>query len=452
MYRGRIFNIILIMRKNFLFLLSIFVLLTGCDKSSDKKQDFLDEKKRESLKTLSTEISEIKVNQKKAFNEFFNNLSVEEKVSQLFIENLAGDTEFVPLEYYKASDGEKKALIPGGYLFFGYNIRNDIEGVMYFTDKIREYCYENDIIPPFLAVDQEGGFVNRLRTLNGPLPSQERVSSKLDLASSYDLYSLQAVQMASLGFNLNLAPVVEVLTAENLQFLNGRSFGNRENVLKYGKTCVNAYENYGIGTVIKHFPGNTNTDPHTGLPEIVLSEEKLKESLEPFKKIISANPSGVLMSHARTKASDSETPACLSYFWVTEKLRKEFGFKGVIFSDDIFMGALADNGFPQEKAVLMAINAGIDVIMFSEKRFAKTAKVLIDEANNNPEFMEKIANAAKRVLSYKIKAGLLEYERLASGKNEYELVTSDPFSSVEDRIVRFNDARDENIKLYRSYF
>ena len=445
------------MKKIILIFLSIF-LISGCYTGSDKKQDFADKKKHESAKYFLSEINEIQNNKKTALVSFVDSLSIEEKVSQLFIANLAGDTEFVPVEYMDSlidnnfQKIDKKGLIPGGYLFFGYNIRNDIEGTMYFTDKIRNYCIDNDIIPPFLAVDQEGGFVNRLRTLNGPLPSEERVSDCLDVSSSYKLYSLQAVQMSCLGFNMNLSPVVEVLTSENSQFLNGRSFGNAENVLKYGKACVNAYENNKIGTVLKHFPGNTNTDPHTGLPEINLSESELFASLEPFKKLVKTNPSGVLMSHARTKSFDSKNPACLSSFWVTEKLRNEFGFEGVIFSDDIFMGALADNGFPQEKAVLMAINAGIDVIMFSEKRFARTARLLIQEAENNPDFMKKINEAVYRIISYKIKAGLLEFKRYEAGKNDYKIVISENFSSVEDRIVYFNDARDENIKLYRAYF
>ena len=82
--------------------------------------------------------------------------------------------------------------------------------------------------------------------------------------------------MHSIGFHMNLAPVIEVCTPDNEDFLDGRSFGSFEQVLNYGRACVNAYENNQIATVVKHFPGNTNTDPHTGLPEIKLSEADLK--------------------------------------------------------------------------------------------------------------------------------------------------------------------------------
>ncbi len=400
----------------------------------------------------------------KALDDFLDGLSLQEKVAQLFIENLEGDTVFVPVEKMSAMkgaglgarnlNGEKSdaPLVPGGFLFFSYNIRNDIEGVMYFTDSIRKFCIERNIVPPFLAVDQEGGFVNRLRTLNGPLPSNERVARELDVPSAFSLYSLQARQMKALGFDMNIAPVVEVLTEENAAFLDGRSFGDAGKVLRYGRACVNAYENLNVGAVLKHFPGNTDMDPHSGLPEINLSAENLYALLESFREISRLKPAGVLMSHARTSALDPDRPACLSYAWVTEKLRNEYGFEGLVFSDDIFMKALSDNGYTPEKAVKMALDAGVDVVMISEKRFSAPASTLVEEAEKSAEFSEKIRTSARRVLVYKIRAGLLEYRRVNPFKNEYVLRVSDPYGSVEDRIVSFREARQKNIELYRDFF
>lgn len=447
----------------FVFFLS--VLFSGCKSSSDRAQDKKDFKTRESFSAFLPEIREIEKNKENALDKFLESLSLEDKVSQLFLENLQGDTVFVPVEkinvktgetgIYKGSfsdSDEEKALIPGGFIFFSYNIRDDIEGAMYFTDSIRSFCYENRIIPPFLAVDQEGGFVNRLRVLNGPLPSNRRVSDNLPPEKAYELYSLQGKQMRALGFNMNLSPVVEAIDSENEKFLGERSFGSAGKVFEYGKSCVNAYQNNKIAAVLKHFPGNTNVDPHSGLPEIDSSEKRLSESLAPFKMLSEYNPCGVLMSHARVSVLDSETPACLSEKWVTEKLRGEYGFSGLVFSDDIFMAALKENGFPPEKACRMAIEAGADVIMISEKRFASPLKMLCDEARKSSPFNEKINQAARRVLSCKIKAGLLEYRRTNPGKNDYEVVFSNPFESVEDRIVIFREAREKNIKLYIENF
>ena len=171
--------------------------------------------------------------------------------------------------------------------------------------------------------------------------------------------------MRELGFDMNLAPVVEICTPANAEFLEGRSFGNLEQVITYGRACINAYENNRIATVLKHFPGNSNTDPHTGLPEITLSKEALLEIIVPFREFAKMEPSAILMSHARTTAIDEGVPACLSKVWVTDILRKEYGYEGLIFSDDIFMGALADNGYPPEEAAIRAVEAGIDCIMIS---------------------------------------------------------------------------------------
>ena len=213
--------------------------------------------------------------------------------------------------------------------------------------------------------------------------------------------------MNLLGFHVNLAPVVEICTDSNSDFLAERSFGNADKVVSYGTSAIMAYENNGIGTVLKHFPGNTNTDPHTGLPEIKLSEKELYESLEPFEKLIKLKPSGILMSHARTEAVDSEVPSCLSHVWVTEILRNKYGYEDIIFSDDIFMGALASNGYLPEKAVVMAVEAGIDCIMISEKRILKPARVLYQTACENPEFAAKIDAAVKRIQRFKLDFGLL---------------------------------------------
>ena len=230
------------------------------------------------------------------------------------------------------------------------------------------------------------------------------------IAQSYEIYREQALQMQSMGFHMNLAPVIEVCTPDNEDFLDGRSFGSFEQVLNYGRACVTAYENNQIATVVKHFPGNTNTDPHTGLPEIKLSEADLKESVRSFEEILKYNPSAILMSHARTSAIDPGVPACLSKVWVTDILRNTYKYQGIIFSDDIFMGALADNGFPPEKAALMAIDAGVDCIMISEKRFGKAARVIYKKAQEDSDFAKKIDQALLRILEYKEKAGLFVLE------------------------------------------
>ncbi|WP_407429149.1 glycoside hydrolase family 3 N-terminal domain-containing protein [Treponema sp.] len=373
-------------------------------------------------KRLTPEEIEIQNQQKienaknSAISEYVKNLSDEVRLSQLFLVNIEGNETFHAVEktgslHEKPAEGNP--LVPGGVLLFSYNISNDPLQTYEYIKSIRDFYLANGNPPPFVSVDQEGGYVNRLRSLTATLCSQQNAASSLSPVSAQQLYASQARQMNNLGFHLNLAPVIEVENDENRDFLDTRSFGNIGNVLIYGKTCVSAYENNKIATVLKHFPGNSSTDPHTGLPEISVTREILQNQyLLPFKNLNSLS-SAVLMSHARITVSDDSTytesknPACLSKYWVTDVLRNELGFKGLILSDDIFMAALAKNGYPPETAVISAVEAGIDVIMLSEKRFGKVAGIILKKACEDENFSKEINRAAENVIRFKIKAGIL---------------------------------------------
>ncbi len=425
------------MKKNVLFFIFCLFLFSGCGRINDRVQDNKEKKMRKSSVKIYKALNSGQKEKKSAFEDYVLSVSLHDKVCQLFIENLEGDTVFVPVE---------KDFVPGGYLFFGYNLADSPDGIIKFTDSIKKYCVKNGIIPPFLAIDQEGGLVNRLKIVNGPLPSAEKIALRADVDSAYKIYSAQAEQMKNLGFDMNIAPVIEVKTAENGHFLNGRSFGDLKKVKEFGTACVNAYENHGIGTVVKHFPGNTNTDPHTGLPEILLSGAELEESLAPFFEINRCAPAGTLMSHARVKSVDGKKPACFSKIWVSEILRGKIGFEGIVFSDDIFMGALALNGFPPEEAAVKALEAGVNVIMVSEKRISGPARVLISKAEKDEDFKKLIDNSFKKVMEYKIRQNLVSFEKNADGI--YSVVPVLQNETVAARVEKFNKARKENIDIH----
>ena len=391
-------------------LIFFIILFSSCTDKQTKKEIV----KHAAASEVQNYINQIKSEREQILTEYVNALPLEQKIAQLFIENLEGCTAFRSYETVGAMTGsdDKTPLIAGGYIFFSFNIADSREQMLDYIKSIRQYCelYEN--IQPYLCVDQEGGWVSRLKKLNPKLPSNEEVGRELDIKEAYKLYEEQAACMRELGFDMNLAPVVEVCTNDNKDFLDGRSFGELNQVITYGRACINAYENNGIATVLKHFPGNTNTDPHTGLPEITLSKTELLKSVESFRQLVQYNPAAVLMSHARTAAIDSGVPACLSTVWVTDILRNEYGYEGLIFSDDIFMGALADNGYPPEVAAIRAVEAGVDCIMISEKRFAKAAKVLYNRAKEDAVFEAKIDQAVKRIIKYKLGAGLVDEQKI----------------------------------------
>ncbi|MBR6153301.1 MAG: glycoside hydrolase family 3 protein [Treponema sp.] len=380
--------------------------------------------------------------------EYLDSLPPEQAISQIFLVNIQGNEKYSAVEW----NADGKPLVPGGALFFAYNLGDTIEDTVSFVSSIEKYCIDNSLLRPYLAVDQEGGLVNRLRSLSSTLPSAQKISEMLTPAQAAKLYSIQARQMRAIGFDMNLAPVAESLSEENKDFLDTRSYGDIPHSIVYTMAAVNAYQSNGINAVLKHFPGNTSVDPHTGLPEIDYDESRIEyEFLIPFYFILSSKPSSVLMSHARVPSVDS-SPACLSRVWVTDKLKTQLGFDGLVISDDIFMGALADNGYPPEKAAIQAIEAGVHVIMLSEKLFGKVAENLMDHAAKDKNFYMNLRKAEKKVLEYKLNAGILKIIEKDGKKKIVPATMEEQLGPVEKRIEQFKRANKEGMDFYKKYF
>lgn len=395
----------------FFLIFSSFAFFSCSKKLSDEEKLALKNQRIEEAKSL-------------AIKNFVASLPAEEKISELFFVNVEGNRTFRSVENVPASFGlaQKKPLVPGGVLLFSYNISKDPLETYEFIKSIHDFYVQNSLVPPYIAVDQEGGDVSRLRNLTSALPSQKKISSGFSADEASKIYAAQAKQMRLLGINLNLAPVVEAENASNSEFLGTRTFGDAEKVLSYGKNAVSSYESNGILTSLKHFPGNSSTDPHTGLPKIRITKSVLENDyLLPFKNLLPLS-SAVLMSHACVSLSDdenyseSDVPSCLSKFWVEDVVRGNLGFSGLVISDDIFMGALSENGFPPEIASVKAIEAGIDVLMLSEKRFGNAASVLYKKSLEDSGFAEKIDDAVYDVVKFKIKCGILSLEEINETK------------------------------------
>ncbi len=428
----------------FVFNLIFFLFVSFSCSNAEKEQIEKDLLFRANAKETYLAIQQDKLKKEQAIFSFVENLSLNERISQLFLVNLEGNKKFTPVEFY--DDG--KPMVPGGYLFFSYNVADTAEDVANFTASIGSFCKENQIIPPLLGIDQEGGLVNRLRKVTSALPSAKLIAERLSPSQAEEYYETQGKQMSAMGFHLNLAPVAEALDQGNSAFLDTRSYGDSETVEKYAESAVTGYKNGNILAVLKHFPGNTNDDPHTGLPEIKLSEKDLENNyLKPFQNLLESKPAGVLMSHARTSAFDSQKPACLSEYWVTKVLRNKYNYEGLIFSDDIFMAALEKNGFPPDVAVVMAIEAGIDVIMLSEKRFGSALNVLGKIAESDENFANKIFQSVCRIVKAKIDAGILSIERNGEGYI-VKLNTND--NIIFDEV--FDEANQQGKILYQKYF
>lgn len=346
-----------------------------------------------------------------------------DKIAQLFIINLAGNETFTPVEN----------ITPGGYLLFSYNIADSPKKIMLFTNSIKSYYKTRGLPVPYLATDQEGGLVNRLRGIAGPIPSPKRVAQCLTADSARDLYTMQAKQMRLLGIDMNIAPVVEVLNVDNEQFLGDRSFGDLNTVIKYATAAIRSFEGNGVSCVIKHFPGNTNSDPHGAVSTITYSDDTLQDALAPFKTLLGENPRGVLMSSIIARPID-DAPASLSKKWVDTLLSLDKNRNDLlIFSDDIFMASFQKSKYSPLDAAIAAIKSAVTCIMSSEKRISSLVEKIEEAAKNDSSLTSAIESSYKKVMTYK--STLKEDD-----------------SPIEERVKTFNTIMWDDIYLYRKYF
>ncbi|MGL4987373.1 MAG: glycoside hydrolase family 3 N-terminal domain-containing protein [Treponemataceae bacterium] len=338
---------------------------------------------------------------------YIETLSVEEKIAQLFMVGIEGN-EVVPpsLKQFFST------YAPGSIIFFSYNIPDSADKLTRFTTGIQDWFLDDthkakSLIPPFLVIDHEGGYVNRLRRLAHPLPSAQEVAQTLSVDNAFALFLSSAQQLQSWGFHINLAPVVEVETPENAEFLDTRSFGDFDAVVAYARAFIDAHTQANMLAVAKHFPGNTNTDPHRGLPVLSVSSEIFEDQfLQPFAQTLSSD-CGVLISHVLVPHIDKD-PACLSKKMITGLLREKLGFEGLIFSDDIFMDALVENGYPPAVSVVKAIEAGVNIIMLSTKDLTEVISIVYQKILEDIAFEALVNQSVEKILRAKINLGLLQ--------------------------------------------
>ena len=273
-------------------------------------------------------------------------------------------------------------------------------------------------IPLLVSVDQEGGRVNRLKPSAGfPESISHEELGRLDQpAETYRHAAAIAHNLAALGFNLNLAPVVDLDANPDNPIIKGkgRTFSaDPEAVARHAAEFVRAHRAHGVLTCLKHFPGHGSAagDTHLGLVDVTATWHE--RELIPFQRLIAANLCDVIMSaHVFNRHLDPAHPATLSRAVITGLLREQLGFTGVITSDDMEMKAISSH-YGLEKSVPAAIEAGIDVLCFGNNLSydpgiaAKAAAILVRAVESGRIAEARIDASCQRVLALKRKAGLL---------------------------------------------
>lgn len=307
----------------------------------------------------------------------------------------------------------------GGVMFLRPNIR-DFESVRAIN---RLFMSGKGHPPPFIAVDQEGGAVQRLT----PEVGFPDTPSAADLAKSYGLnfsplsseegphktYEVMAAGLAKWGFNVNFGPVVDLNINKDNPIIAkyGRSYGaDAITVSTYAYAFIEAHHKFGIMTALKHFPGHGSStgDTHEGFVDV--SKTWQEAEFTTFNFIIShAAADFVMVGHlynSQRSGPQDRLPASLSPFWITSELRGVLKFDGVVITDDLEMGAVRKL-FDLHERVRRAVLAGVDVLLFSNTAKPRTTlgdeirSILLEEGDKDPAFAARIKESYSRIVTLK---------------------------------------------------
>jgi beta-N-acetylhexosaminidase len=285
----------------------------------------------------------------------------------------------------------------GGFALFGYNIA-DAEQVSMLTSTLR--LARPDVI---IATDEEGGDVTRLCYAQGsPYPGNAALGVVDDVELTHGIYRAIGAELASVGITLDMAPAVDVNSADDNPAIGTRSFGaNPIRVAAHAAAAVTGLKLAGVAACAKHFPGHgaTEMDSHLGLPVVEASEETLwARELPPFQAAIAAGVQSVMTAHIRVPVLTGDLPATFSSEALIRLLRKEMGFTGAIVSDALEMrGASGTIGVPE--AAVRALVAGNDLLCFGGE-LAKTAEA------------ESVVEATASAIVEAVRIGRLTGDRL----------------------------------------
>lgn len=343
-------------------------------------------------------------------------MSLEEKIGQLVI---AG------VEAYE-NDQYSKQLIEqyhvGGFILFKKNIQN-AEQMLTLLNSLKETnkANKNSL---FLSIDEEGGRVSRLPSEFVKFPTNKKIGQLNDENLSYQVGSIIGEELSAFGFNMNFAPVLDINSNPKNPVIGDRSFGpDAETVSKLGTQTMLGMQSQNITSVVKHFPGHgdTSVDSHVGLPVVTHDIDRLKSfELLPFASAIENGCDAVMVAHILLPKIDGENPASFSKTIITDILREDMKFEGVVITDDFTMGAIIKN-YDIGEAAVKSVLAGSDIVLVCHgyDKQETVIKALKAAAQTGKLTMDRIDQSVYRILKL---------------KDKYNL-SSDPAQGIEPKII-----------------
>lgn len=336
------------------------------------------------------------------------NLTIDEKVDQI-VESMSqteklGQMVMIGIQGTKVDDDSLYMLNQyhmGGVILFDRNMESP-EQVKQLTSDLQ--AQSNEKVPLFIGIDEEGGDVVRMAEKLTPPPSQKEIGATGDIEQAKTWAIKTAKSLKDMGINVNFAPVADVGSNDK------RSYSTDANtVIDFVRAATKGYQQENIIYSLKHFPGigKGKVDSHIDSSSIDVAKEVLMtEDILPFKTIIDEsdpNDYFILVSHLKYLALDEEYPASLSSKIMTDLLRNELGYKGIIITDDMEMGAVANHNDFRSIGV-NAVKAGADIVLVCHE-YEHQQEVylgLLDAVNNGEISQERIDESIKRIIKVKL--------------------------------------------------
>lgn len=336
------------------------------------------------------------------------NLTIDEKVDKT-VESMSqteklGQMVMIGIQGTKVDDDSLYMLNQyhmGGVILFDRNMENP-EQVKQLTSDLQ--AQSNEKVPLFIGIDEEGGDVVRMAEKLTPPPSQKEIGATGDIEQAKTWAIKTAKSLKDMGINVNFAPVADVGSNDK------RSYSTDTNtVIDFVRAATKGYQQENIIYSLKHFPGigKGRVDSHVDSSSIDVAKEVLMtEDIIPFKTIIDENDPNdyfILVSHLKYPALDEEYPASLSSKIMTDLLRNELGYKGIIITDDMEMGAVANHNDFRSIGV-KAVKAGADIVLVCHE-YEHQQEVylgLLDAVNSGEISQERIDESVKRIIKVKL--------------------------------------------------
>ncbi|MFY7741287.1 MAG: glycoside hydrolase family 3 N-terminal domain-containing protein [Flavobacterium sp.] len=336
--------------------------------------------------------------EKKWVDSIYNVLSLEEKIGQLFMVAAYSNKDSAHIKSLDKLIIEQKI---GGLIFF--------QGGPVRQAKMTNRFQKLSKTPLFIGIDAEWGLGMRLDSVT-KFPWNMTLGAIQDLKLIEEVGKQMALQSKQLGVHFNFAPVLDINTNPKNPIIGNRSFGeDKERVTERALALMIGLQNNGVFATGKHFPGHgaTSTDSHYTLPVINFTQEQIRNvELYPYKKLIDKGLASVMVAHLEVPAFETRKgyPSSISNIIVTDILKDELNFKGLIFTDALNMKGASNFKSPGD-IDLAAFQAGNDILLFPEN--VPIAVQKIKEAyEQNIITEDRLSHSVKKILHYKFKAGL----------------------------------------------